>query len=216
MSLDVFLLYLAAWTLLALSPGPAVFFTMGLATRHGMRGAVIGTAGIAIGHLIVFGAMALGLVALLASFSGAMTFIRIAGAVYLMYLGAKMLLARRGEILADPAAAPAPVSVPAAHGGLVLQGLLVQATNPKLLLFVLAFLPQFIRPEYPLLLQLGIMLTVTIVIDAIVLLAYASLAARGARALKGSQVMTWVERAFGGALIFFGIRLLLEKGDRSI
>ncbi len=206
MSLEVFLLYLAAWTLLALSPGPAVFFMMGLATRHGMRGAVIGAIGISIGHVIVFSALALGLVALLASFSGAMTVIRIVGALYLMYLGARMIFGKtQGEVRTDT------VPAPPAHGGIVLQALLVQITNPKLLLFVLAFLPQFIRPDYPLLLQLAIMLMVTIVVDAIALLAYASLAVRGARALKGSRVMTWVERAFGGALIFFGIKLLLDR-----
>ena len=55
----------------------------------------------------------------------------------------------------------------------MLQGLAVQLTNPKLLLFVLALLPQFIRPDYPLPLQLAIMLTVTVVIDGIALLAYA-------------------------------------------
>lgn len=206
MSLEVFLLYLAAWTLLALSPGPAVFFMMGLATRHGMRGAFIGAIGISIGHIIVFSALALGLVALLASFSGAMTVIRIVGALYLMYLGARMIFGKtRGEVRTDA------VPAPPAHGGIVLQALLVQITNPKLLLFVLAFLPQFIRPDYPLLLQLAIMLMVTIVVDAVALLAYASLAVRGARALKGSRVMTWVERVFGGALIFFGIKLLLDR-----
>ncbi len=84
----------------------------------------------------------------------------------------------------------------------------MQLTNPKLLLFVLALLPQFIRPDYPLLLQLAIMLTVTVVIDGIALLAYAKLAAHGARALKGSRVISWLERAFGGALIFFGVKLL--------
>lgn len=206
MSLEVFLLYLATWTLVALSPGPAVFFMMGLAARHGMRGAVVGMTGISIGHVICFTAVAFGLLALLASFSGAMTFIRIAGALYLMYLGARMIFGRRpGEIRAD--AVPAPPT----HGGLMLQGLVVQITNPKLLLFMLALLPQFIRSDYPLLLQLAIMLTVTIVIDAVALLTYAHLAARGARALKGSRVVAWIERAFGGALIFFGIKLLLDR-----
>ena len=76
----------------------------------------------------------------------------------------------------------------------------MQLTNPKLLLFVLALLPQFISPDHPLLLQLAIMLAVTVVIDGIALLAYAQLASRGARALKGSRVVAWLERAFGGAL----------------
>jgi homoserine/homoserine lactone efflux protein len=206
MALDTFLLYLATWTLVAISPGPAVMFSMSQAARHGMRGAAAGTAGILIGHVFVFGAVAFGLAALLASFSGAVTAIRIVGALYLMYLGAKMLFAK-------PRGAEAVVAAPVtrAHGGLMLQGLVVQLTNPKLLLFVLALLPQFIRPDYPLLLQLSIMLTVTVVIDGIALLAYASIAVRGARALKGSRALAWLERAFGGALIFFGLKLLLGR-----
>jgi len=206
MALDTFLLYLATWTLVAISPGPAVMFSMSQAARHGMRGAAAGTAGILLGHVFVFGAVAFGLAALLASFSGAVTTIRIAGALYLIYLGAKMLFAK-------PRGAEAVVAAPVtrAHGGLVLQGLAVQLTNPKLLLFVLALLPQFIRPDYPLLLQLSIMLTVTVVIDGIALLAYASIALRGARALRGSPALAWLERAFGGALIFFGLKLLLSR-----
>jgi threonine/homoserine/homoserine lactone efflux protein len=135
-------------------------FSMSQATRHGMRGAAAGTAGILFGHVLVFGAVAFGLAAVLASYSGAVTTIRIVGALYLMYLGAKMVFSRPREatsIDAPPA--------PPAHGGLALQGLFVQLTNPKLLLFVLALLPQFISPDYPLLLQLSIMLAVTIVID---------------------------------------------------
>jgi homoserine/homoserine lactone efflux protein len=206
MALDTFLLYVATWTLVALSPGPAVMFSMSQATRHGMRGAVAGTSGILLGHVIVFGAVAFGLAALLASYSGAVTTIRIVGALYLIYLGAKMLLSKpRGAeaVIVTP--------TPRAHGGLVLQGLGVQLTNPKLLLFVLALLPQFIRPGYPLLLQLAIMLAVTMVIDGIALLAYAKLASHGARALKGSRVLAWLERAFGGALIFFGLKLLVTR-----
>jgi homoserine/homoserine lactone efflux protein len=156
--------------------------------------------------VIVFGAVALGLAALLASYSGAVTTIRIVGALYLMYLGAKMLFAK-----ARSAELPMTAAAPPRHGGLVLQGLGVQLTNPKLLLFVLALLPQFITPGYPLPLQLAIMLTVTVVIDGIALMAYAHLAARGARALKGSRTVTWLERAFGGALIFFGLKLLIAR-----
>ena len=205
MALNTFLLYLATWTLVALSPGPAVMFSMSQATRYGMRGAVAGTAGILFGHVLVFGAVAFGLAALLASFSGAVTTIRIVGALYLMYLGAKMLFSKPRD--AASAAAPAPP----ARGGLALQGLIVQLTNPKLLLFVLALLPQFISPDYPLPLQLAIMLAVTIVIDGVALLAYAHVALRGARALKGSRAVAWLERAFGGALIFFGMKLILDR-----
>lgn len=190
MALQTFLLYLAAWTLVALSPGPAVMFVMSQSARHGLRAAV-----------------AFGLAAMLAKFSGAMTAIRIVGALYLMYLGVKMLLSKpRGEtkIAANGEVAPA-------RHGIALQGLAVQLTNPKNLMFVLAFLPQFISPERPLLLQLSIMLAVTMLIDAAVLLVYAQIAARGARALRGSRVVTSLERVFGGALIFFGLKLLASR-----
>ena len=206
MALETFLLYLATWTLVALSPGPAVLFVMSQAARFGTRGAVAGTAGICVGHLVCFSCVAFGLAALLASASGVLSAIRIVGALYLMYLGVRMVLAKpRGTTPVDGG------GVAPAHHGIVLQGLLVQLTNPKNLLFVLALLPQFINAERPLLPQLAIMLTVTVVIDGVVLLAYAHLAVRGARALKGSRVMLWVERAFGGALIFFGIKLLLTR-----
>jgi threonine/homoserine/homoserine lactone efflux protein len=206
MALDTFLLYLATWTLVALSPGPAVMFVMSQGARHGQRGALAGTAGILFGHLVCFSLVAFGLAALLARFSAAVDVIRIGGALYLMYLGVRMLMTKPHgpQAVAVNGAAPA-------HHGIALQGLGVQLTNPKNLLFVLALLPQFIRPGYPLLLQLGIMLTVTILIDGAVLLAYANLAAHGARALKGSKLITWLERVFGAALIFFGLKLLASR-----
>lgn len=206
MSLNTFLLYLATWTLVALSPGPAVMFSMSQGARHGMRGALAGTAGILLGHVLVFGAVAFGLAALIASYAGAVNAIRIVGALYLIYLGAKMLLSK-GPMPTAIDAAPKPP----AHGGLVLQGLAVQLTNPKLLLFVLALLPQFIDRERALVPQLAIMLAVTIVIDGAFLLGYAHLAVRGARALKGSRAIAWLERVFGAALIFFGLKLLVAR-----
>jgi homoserine/homoserine lactone efflux protein len=207
MAPDTFLLYLAAWTLVALSPGPAVFFAMSQAARHGMHGAVAGTAGILSGHLVCFTFVAFGLAAVLSKMDGAMMVIRIVGALYLMYLGARMILSRTQAVAEVSAAAPSPP----AKGGIVLQGLLVQLTNPKNLMFVLAFLPQFISAGRPLLPQLAIMLTVTVVIDGIFLLAYAQIAARGTRALKGSRIVTWLERAFGAALIFFGLKLVSRQ-----
>lgn len=209
MPLDTFLLFLAAWTLVALSPGPAVMFVMSQTARHGLRGGVAGTIGIVSGHLFTFSAVALGLAALLAKYSDAVWAIRVVGALYLMYLGVKMILSKTR--VDAPINGAGNVAAPPARGGILLQGLAVQLTNPKNLLFVLALLPQFIRPGYPLLLQLGIMLTVTILIDGAVLLAYANLAAHGARALKGSKVITWLERVFGAALIFFGLKLLASR-----
>jgi homoserine/homoserine lactone efflux protein len=210
MALETFFLYLATWTVVALSPGPAVMFVMSQAARHGNRGALAGTIGICAGHVVCFACVAFGLAALLASASGVLQGVRIVGALYLMYLGARMILARPRAEAAVSAHGGHAAKAPN-HHGIVAQGLLVQLTNPKNLLFVLALLPQFISAGRPLLPQLGIMLTVTVVIDALLLLIYAQVAVRGAHALKGSRVLLWVERAFGGALIFFGIKLLLAR-----
>lgn len=206
MALDTFLLYLATWTLVALSPGPAVMFVMSQGARFGTRGAVAGTAGILGGHLVCFTLVAFGLAALLASFSIAVDAIRIGGALYLMYLGVRMMLSKPH----GPTAVVVEGAQPA-HHGIMLQGLAVQLTNPKNLLFVLALLPQFIAQDRPLLPQLAIMFTVTVVIDAAFLLGYAQLAVHGARALKGSRVVLWVERVFGAALVFFGVKLLISR-----
>ncbi len=211
MAPDAFLLFLVAWTLLALSPGPAVMYVMSQTARHGMRGGVAATLGIVSGHLFTFSAVALGLAALLAKYSDAIAAIRIVGALYLIYLGGKMLISRQRGDAPLPANGDAKSEGARPRRGIALQGLGVQLTNPKNLLFVFALLPQFLRPGYPLLLQLGIMLTLTIVIDGAFLLGYATLAARGARALKGSRVMLWLERVFGAALIFFGLKLLASR-----
>ena len=177
MAPDAFLLFLAAWTLLALSPGPAVMYVMSQTARNGMRGGVAATLGI------------------------------VSGALPGHRAGQPR---QRGDApIAGNGNANGAGGKP--HHGIALQGLAVQLTNPKNLLFVFALLPQFIRPGYPLLLQLGIMLTLTILIDGAFLLGYASLAARGSRALKGSRIMTWLERVFGAALIFFGLKLLASR-----
>src|SRR3954469_7943579 len=101
MPLDTFLLFLATWTLVALSPGPAVMFVMSQTGRHGMRGGVAGTLGIVSGHLFTFSAVALGLAAVLAKYSEAVTAIRIVGALYLVYLGVKLLWSRPRAMSAE-------------------------------------------------------------------------------------------------------------------
>jgi homoserine/homoserine lactone efflux protein len=206
MALDTFLFYLATWTLVALSPGPAVMFVMSQGARFGNRGAVAGTAGILLGHLVCFSLVAFGLAALLARFNAAVDIVRIGGALYLMYLGVRMLLSKAQGTHAVPVDA-----APPAHHGIALQGLAVQLTNPKNLLFVLALLPQFISQERPVLPQLAIMFAVTVAIDGAALMSYAQVAVRGARSLKGSRVMLWVERVFGAALILFGVKLLATR-----
>jgi homoserine/homoserine lactone efflux protein len=203
MKTDVFLLYFATWSLVALAPGPAVMCAMTHATRYGLRPALIGIVGIQFGHVVLFGCVASGLAALLATASAAFTVVRIVGAFYLVYLGVRIITATFHTRKTEPTAAPLP-----ARRNLLLQGFAIQVTNPKALLFMSALLPQFIQPEHALPMQLSVLLAITIAVDIFVLSAYAYLAVRGVRSLRAPKVTAWLERAFGAALVFFGLRLL--------
>jgi homoserine/homoserine lactone efflux protein len=206
MSLEIFLLYLATWALVAVTPGPAVMCAMSMATRYGWRHALAGIAGIQLGHFVFFGCVASGLAALLGTATTAFTVLRIAGAIYLVYLGVRAIMASFGERKGETEAATLP-----ARRSLFLQGFAIQVTNPKALLFMSALLPQFIRPEAPLGWQLAVLLGTTVLVDVLVLGGYAAFARRGAQALRASRFTAWLERAFGAALIAFGLRLLATR-----
>jgi homoserine/homoserine lactone efflux protein len=208
MSIQIFLLYLVTWSLVALTPGPAVMCSMAQSTRYGFRSSLAGITGIQFGNFLFFVGIALGLGALLATATAAFKVLRVLGAIYLFYLGARIIVStfRRAK---EKAARPA-VAVES-HHSLFLQGLLIQLTNPKALLFVSALLPQFIEPHRSVALQLMILVFTTIAVDTIVLSSYAFMAQKGVRLFRASRIASWMERAFGAALVFFGIRLLFSR-----
>ena len=204
---EVFLLYLATWVVVSLTPGPAVMCAMSQATRFGLRAALAGIFGILLAHLVFFACIGLGLAAALAAATTGFNALRYLGAGYLLYLGGRMVastLHSRPEVVAVPAALPA-------RRSLLLQGFAIQVTNPKALLFMSALLPQFIQPQQSLPLQLSVLLTTTVAVDAMVLAGYAYLALHGARSLRASGFTVWLERAFGAALVLFGLRLLTAR-----
>ena len=207
MTVPTFLLYLVTWLVVALSPGPAVMLSVAQATKHGFRASLSGIAWIQCGNLIFFVGAALGLGALLSSAAGAFTALRVVGAVYLFYLGARavVLSFRRPETVVATAV------VPATNRSLFLQGALVQLTNPKALLFVSALLPQFFDPAFSSSQQLTLLAVGTIVVDLAVLSSYAYVAQRGLRRFQSSTIGIYLERGFGAALMFFGVRLLLVR-----
>lgn len=208
MTLQTFLLYLATWTAVAIMPGPAVMCTMAQATRQGFRASLAGVAGVQLGNALFFVCVALGLATMLHNASGAFVVLRTAGAIYLCYLGVRMIYPtlRKGNV--SPKGQDAVVQ---ARHGRVIQGFLVQVTNPKALLFVSALLPQFINPDGSMVLQLSVLGATTLAVDTVVLGAYGLIADRGTRSLRRSAFYTWLERAFGGALVFFGLRLFTAQ-----
>jgi threonine/homoserine/homoserine lactone efflux protein len=132
------LLYLPAMLAITLAPGADTLFVVGSALRSGSRGGLLATCGIVSGGVVHIGFATIGLSALILHSAIAFTTIKYIGAAYLCYLGVRALLA--GDL---PSAAP---PSDARTHSLFLQGFLTNALNPKVALFVLAFLPQFVSP----------------------------------------------------------------------
>lgn len=130
------LLYLPAMLAITLAPGADTLFVVGSALRSGARGGVLATCGIVSGGLLHIGLATIGLSALVLHSAIAFAAIKYVGAAYLLYLGIRALLA--GD--STPAR---PKGEQSAHL-LFVQGFLTNAFNPKVALFVLAFLPQFV------------------------------------------------------------------------
>jgi homoserine/homoserine lactone efflux protein len=209
MNANVYLLYLATLSVVSISPGPAVMFAMSQATRHGLRRAFLGIAGLLLAHVVFFGCIGSGLVALLTTSTVAFTLLKVVGAAYLLYLGVRFFVhSFRSQTTAEPdKVQAAPLS---SRSGLLplLQGFAIQVTNPKALLFFSALLPQFIQAQQPLHWQLGILFAITVCVDAIVFSTYAVFAERSAVWLRSTGVGIWMERGFGIMMLGFGVSLV--------
>ena len=136
MSLQVYLAFVAACIALALLPGPVVTLVIANGLRYGTRAALTNIAGVQAGLAIVIGIVAVGLTSLMATMGYWFDWVRFAGAAYLVWLGIKLIRFPVEGVKAD---APPPPP----RGGFFLQGLLVLLSNPKVLVFFGAFIPQF-------------------------------------------------------------------------
>jgi threonine/homoserine/homoserine lactone efflux protein len=134
------LLFLVATAILLLTPGPNMLYVLARGVGQGRRAGVVSALGIGLGSLVHTLAAVAGLSALIVSSSVAYEAVRLAGAGYLVYLGAKALL-ERPEPPAKLAGAGASLRA------IFSQGVVTMVLNPKVALFFLAFLPQFVRPE---------------------------------------------------------------------
>ena len=208
MNTATLLLYLTTWTLVAISPGPAVLYVISQATRGGVRGSLAGIAGLQLGSLLFFVAVGTGLAALLATMTAVFMALKFIGAVYLGWLGVSLIASSFRKKVANPTKT-AQIAVP--HVRSFWQGLFIQLTNPKALLFASALLPQFIDSHRPMFGQIALLFVITVVVDLASMFTYATLAACGTRSFRASTLSVWLERAFGVALIGFGVRLALTQ-----
>jgi len=203
MSLQVYLAFVAACLALALLPGPVVTLLIANGLRHGTRAALINIAGVQTGLLIVIGVVAVGLTSLAATMGYWFDWLRLAGAAYLVWLGIKLIRFPVEGIGTD---APPPPP----RGGFFLQGLLVLLSNPKLLIFFGAFLPQFMDMNRDHFSQATLLGVTFMVIAGLTDGIYALLAGR-ARKLFSALRTRLVSRISGSFMIGGGIWLALTR-----
>ena len=203
MSLQVYLAFLAACVALALLPGPIVTLLIANGLRYGTRAALINIAGVQLGVSIVIGIVAIGLNSLMTTMGYWFDWVRFAGAAYLVWLGIKLIRFPIEGIKED--APPAPP-----RGGFFLQGLLVALSNPKLLLFFGAFLPQFMDMSHDYVFQVTLLGGTFMVIAAATDAGYALLAGR-ARKIFSARRTRLLSRVSGGFMIGGGVWLALTR-----
>ena len=199
MNVTTVLLFAAMELVLCLTPGPAVMLVISQALRRGVKASVGGALGILAGNTIYFALSAIGLGALLVASKTVFTAVKLAGAAYLVFTGAKMILTKSKPLDGE-------VAVAAHHH--FREGLITQLANPKAIVFFTALLPQFIDPHGPIAMQLLILGIVSIIIELPVLTMYGLVADRGRHLLRSAQ---WLERIAGTFLIGAGVKLALVR-----
>ncbi len=202
-----FALFLGAALLLNLTPGPDMLFVAGTGAARGRRAGVLAALGVGAGCVFHTLLAALGLTALLAASELAFSAVKWAGAAYLVWTGVQMLRAR--PALSTAAAVPR-------SGSPFWQGALTNALNPKVALFFLAFLPQFIAPGAPdqalALLALGTLFNLGgTAVNLVVAFAASGLAAGFAARGGAGRTGTWLQRAAGALFIGLGVKLALSS-----
>ncbi|MGL5814766.1 MAG: LysE family translocator [Aeromonas sp.] len=202
-------LFVVSGLLLNMMPGPDSLLIMLRSCAQGWRAGSVAALGIGTGTMVHVLAAALGLSALLSASAELFAVIKLTGALYLVYLGISLLRQRPNIAVTGEA----PVTLPRlSYGRIYRQGLLTNVLNPKVALFFLAFVPQFIDPAAPQKALAFIVLGCIFNINGMIwchLLAFST--AFASRKLRlPTRVGTWLNRLMGGLFVGLGIKLAAE------
>jgi threonine/homoserine/homoserine lactone efflux protein len=200
-------LFVLAGVLLNLTPGQDTFFILGTSLGRGRRAGIAAALGIAVGSIVHTVAAALGLSAILATSATAFTIVKLLGAAYLIFIGLRALLSR--SLLPTVRVGS---DAPATRSAFV-QGIFTNLLNPKVALFFLAFLPQFIDTGSDRKLEAFLVLGATFITTGLSWCLVLAVAAAGFRDTLAARprVGTALSRVAGAMFVALGLRLALQK-----
>lgn len=201
--------FILAGILLNLAPGADTMYILGRSIAQGKKAGIVSALGIVTGVFIHTILVAFGLSLIVARSPLAFSIVKYAGAIYLACLGFKMLI-KKSDAMLDPN------QKPAALGKLYASGILTNVLNPKVALFFIVFLPQFVRPEnasspLPFIL-LGIIFVIPGTIWCLMLAVFSAMLSK--KISQSNRITLWLSRVTGGLFIALGLKLaLLSKNS---
>jgi threonine/homoserine/homoserine lactone efflux protein len=202
-----FWLFIVSGLLLNVTPGPDMAYIIGRSVQLGWRGGAVAALGISIGCLVHVFAAAIGLSALLMASSAAFALVKWAGAAYLCFIGVRMLLSRPQAPADDAVTANGAISLRQVFW----QGWLTDVLNPKVALFFLAFLPQFVAADAPhkaaAFALLGLIFVCNGTLWCLGVAAFSASAA--GRIRQSGRALAWINRALGGLFLYLGVRVAM-------
>ena len=213
MTLSTLWLFIAMTFVVSATPGPNMLLIMSVSARRGVRASVMAMLGCMTALLAMMSISAAGMGAVLQSSPKVFEALRLAGAVYLAYLGIKVWRAPVQDASTALAADGAvQAAVPAIKTGAIYrEAFLVAASNPKAILFAAAFFPQFIHSDLPQLPQFAILLATFTVIEVTWYFVYAVSGKRLSVYLQRASVMKIFNRITGGVFVGFAALMATAK-----
>jgi homoserine/homoserine lactone efflux protein len=208
MTLATWLTYLIAVSVICISPGPGALSSMSAGMKYGFAVGMWNLIGLQLAIVVNVLLIWLGLGALLMTSTTAFEIMKYGGALYLIYLGIQKF--REPPVAFEDIAAKTKFD-DTSRLGLIKQGLFVNLTNPKGIVFLVAVLPQFIDPTKPTGIQYAIMGLTMVVVDVLVMMCYTGLAANVLRLLKDPNHIRWTNRGLGTMFVAAGGALAVFK-----
>lgn len=212
-SIEALIAFTLAAFIMNLSPGPSNLYVMARTLEQGIGGGLAAVAGLATGSLIHVLATVLGLSALIAYSPLAYSVLKIAGALYLLYLGLSILLSKDSSASLDTQVSG---TVSKSSSKIFMESVIVEVTNPKTALFFIALLPQFVNPAAgpasPQLLLLGLIVTLSAIPCDLFVTFFTNKAATLIK--ENPNLQMWQDRVSGTVLTGLGAYVLFsEPGD---